>query len=86
MRSYIVYVLGIVALVILMSATGFYAAEIGTNQNLDSYGDALWWAIVTVTTIGYGDIFPVTVAGRLVGTFLMFAGIGFTLFFRTLPA
>lgn len=76
MRSYIVYVLGIVALVILTSATGFYAAEIGTNQNLDSYGDALWWAIVTVTTIGYGDIFPVTVAGRLVGAFLMFAGIG----------
>ncbi len=76
MRSYIVYVLGIVALVILTSATGFYAAEFGTNQNLDSYGDALWWAIVTVTTIGYGDIFPVTVAGRLVGAFLMFAGIG----------
>ncbi len=76
MRSYIVYVLGIVALVILTSATGFYAAEIGTNQNLDSYGDALWWAIVTVTTIGYGDIFPVTVAGRFVGAFLMFAGIG----------
>ncbi len=76
MRSYIVYVLGIVALVILTSATGFYAAEIGTNQNLDSYGDALWWAIVTVTTVGYGDIFPVTVAGRLVGALLMFAGIG----------
>lgn len=76
MRSYIVYVLGIVALVILTSATGFYAAEIGTNQNLDSYGDALWWAIVTVTTVGYGDFFPVTVAGRLVGALLMFAGIG----------
>ncbi|HUR32395.1 MAG TPA: NAD-binding protein [Vicinamibacterales bacterium] len=76
MRSYLVYVLGVVALVVLTSATGFYVAEIGTNQNLDSFGDAIWWAVVTVTTIGYGDIFPVTLLGRLVGGFLMFAGIG----------
>lgn len=76
MRSYLVYVLGIVALVVLTSATGFYAAELGHNQNLHSFGDAIWWAIVTVTTIGYGDIFPVTTLGRVVGGFLMFAGIG----------
>jgi voltage-gated potassium channel Kch len=76
MRSYLVYVLGVVALVILTSATGFYVAESGTNQNVDGFGDAVWWAVVTVTTIGYGDIFPVTTMGRLVGGFLMFAGIG----------
>jgi voltage-gated potassium channel Kch len=76
MRSYLVYVLGVVALVILMSASGFYFAESGTNQNVDSFGDAIWWAVVTVTTIGYGDIFPVTTLGRFVGGFLMFAGIG----------
>jgi voltage-gated potassium channel Kch len=76
MRSYLAYVLGVVALVVLTSATGFYFAESGTNQNVDSFGDAIWWAIVTVTTIGYGDIYPVTVLGRIVGGFLMFAGIG----------
>jgi len=76
MRSYLLYVLGVVAAVVLTSATGFYFAELGTNQNLHGFGDAVWWAIVTVTTIGYGDIFPVTVLGRIVGGFLMFAGIG----------
>ena len=42
-----------------------------------SLGDAVWWAIVTVTTVGYGDISPATVGGRLVGVMLMMMGIGF---------
>jgi voltage-gated potassium channel len=40
-------------------------------------GDALWWSIVTVTTVGYGDISPQTVLGRMVATVLMIMGIGF---------
>jgi voltage-gated potassium channel Kch len=76
MRSYLAYVLGVVALVVVTAALGFYAAERGINPNVDSLGDAFWWSIVTVTTIGYGDIYPVTTLGRVVGAFLMFAGIG----------
>jgi voltage-gated potassium channel len=39
-------------------------------------GDALWWAVVTATTIGYGDLSPVTVEGRLIAVVLMLTGIG----------
>ncbi len=39
-------------------------------------GDALWYAVVTLTTVGYGDLFPVTTLGRITGVFIMFAGVG----------
>ena len=46
------------------------------EANIVTGGDALWWAIVTITTVGYGDFFPVTALGRLTGVFVMFAGVG----------
>jgi voltage-gated potassium channel len=46
------------------------------GSNIHSYPDALWWAIVTVTTVGYGDRFPVTGGGRTVAVVLMLVGIG----------
>jgi voltage-gated potassium channel len=46
------------------------------GSNIHSYGDALWWAIVTVTTVGYGDRYPVTPGGRIVAVVLMLVGIG----------
>ena len=45
------------------------------NANITTGGDALWWGIVTVTTVGYGDQFPVTPGGRIVGVFLLVAGV-----------
>lgn len=42
---------------------------------IHSYGGALWWAVVTVTSVGYGDQYPVTVAGRAVAVVLMITGI-----------
>jgi voltage-gated potassium channel len=44
-----------------------------------SLGDGMWWAFVTVTTVGYGDVTPVTTAGRIVAVALMLGGIGFLL-------
>ncbi|HET9497117.1 MAG TPA: ion transporter [Candidatus Limnocylindria bacterium] len=46
------------------------------DASITTGGDALWWGIVTMTTVGYGDFFPVTAAGRLTAAFVMFAGIG----------
>jgi voltage-gated potassium channel len=44
--------------------------------NITTGGDALWWAIVTLTTVGYGDKYPVTAGGRLTGVFVMVASVG----------
>jgi hypothetical protein len=46
------------------------------DANITTAGDALWWGFVTITTVGYGDQFPVTLLGRTMGVFLMLAGIG----------
>lgn len=56
-----------------LSALVFYFLEHPHNSNVHSYGDALWWAAVTMTTIGYGDIVPVTPLGKFVafGTVLI---------------
>jgi len=50
--------------------------ENAKGSNIHNYPDALWWAIVTVTTVGYGDRFPVTGGGRAVAIVLMLVGIG----------
>ncbi|MGP0029287.1 MAG: potassium channel family protein [Acidimicrobiales bacterium] len=50
--------------------------ENAKGSNIHSYPDALWWAIVTVTTVGYGDRYPVTEGGRAVAVVLMLVGIG----------
>jgi voltage-gated potassium channel len=46
------------------------------DANIKTGGDALWWSIVTITTVGYGDFYPVTGLGREVGVVVMFAGVG----------
>jgi voltage-gated potassium channel len=46
------------------------------NANIKNASDALWWAYVTVTTVGYGDRYPVTNAGRIVGVLLLTIGVG----------
>lgn len=54
----------------------FYTFEQGVNPNVNNYFDAVWWSIITVTTVGYGDIAPVTIAGRVIAIVLILGGMG----------
>jgi voltage-gated potassium channel len=45
------------------------------GATINSFGKAIWWSITTVTTVGYGDVYPVTNAGRVIAVFLMIGGI-----------
>jgi voltage-gated potassium channel len=51
------------------------AVDESGDGSIKTFGDALWWALTTVTTVGYGDKFPVTAAGRGIGAALMLARI-----------
>jgi voltage-gated potassium channel len=50
--------------------------ESDPERNIRSFPDGLWWAVTTVTTVGYGDRFPITPTGRLIGAGVMIVGIG----------
>ncbi|WBB73911.1 potassium channel family protein [Micromonospora sp. WMMD1128] len=72
-----VYVATTTVLLVLVSALAVLDAErSGPDANIASFGDALWWATVTITTVGYGDYYPVTTMGRFVALGLMIGGIG----------
>jgi voltage-gated potassium channel len=63
--------------ILVLGTGGLYFFEHPTNHGVQSIGDAAWWSIVTVTTVGYGDIFPTTPGGRIVAAGVMLVGIGF---------
>jgi voltage-gated potassium channel len=69
---------------IVFGALGVYLTEAEyAGANIKSLSDAFWWAIQTVSTVGYGDVYPVTPEGRIIGIFVMFAGIGILATFIT---
>jgi voltage-gated potassium channel Kch len=70
-------VLLLVVLVLEFASIGVLAAERGAaDANIETASDALWWGYVTITTVGYGDRFPVTNEGRVVGVVLLTIGVG----------
>jgi len=73
----VVYAVSGVLLLIYTSALAVFDKErYLPGTKIDSFGIAIWWAITTVTTVGYGDVYPITNAGRVIAVLLMIGGIG----------
>jgi voltage-gated potassium channel len=62
--------------ILVLTSFGMFIAEQGVNDAVNSPLDALWWGVVTMTTVGYGDIYPITPEGRVAAAILMVLGIG----------
>ena len=70
------FALSLAAFTWITSAAAFTVVEdVGENGRLHTFGDACWWSISTITTVGYGDVYPVTPIGRVIGAFTMIVGI-----------
>jgi voltage-gated potassium channel len=61
---------------VVFSSLAVLGCEPGQGGHIDSAGDALWWALSTMATVGYGDVYPVTFEGRAIAVVLMSAGVG----------
>lgn len=61
--------------VMVLTSIALYVAERGVNATVDSPFDAFWWGISTLTTVGYGDVYPMTPEGRIAAAVLMLLGI-----------
>lgn len=71
-----IYVGGATTLLIFCASLAILNAERGhQHANITTFGDALWWAITTMTTVGYGDHYPVTAEGRMIAVGLMIGGV-----------
>lgn len=66
----------IAILMLIFSSIAILQVETDPNSNIKSAEDALWWAFTTITTVGYGDRYPVTTEGRIIAALLMTAGVG----------
>lgn len=68
--------LSVAGLVWITSAVAFTLVEdVGPGKRINSFGDALWWSASTISTVGYGDIYPVTSIGRVIAVFTMIVGV-----------
>ncbi|MAD98497.1 MAG: voltage-gated potassium channel [Flavobacteriaceae bacterium] len=82
-REEIILFFMVASILIFLSAAGIYFFENQAQpERFSSIFDSLWWAVVTLTTVGYGDVFPVTIGGKIFTFFVLIIGVGIV----TLPA
>jgi len=68
---------GLVGVILwVFASVAILQVEVGDGANIKTAEDALWWTLTTMTTVGYGDRYPVTSEGRFVGAILMIVGVG----------
>jgi len=71
-------IMGLSTISIIFGAFGIYLVEAGKpDSTINNLHDALWWSVETITTVAYGEYYPVTATGRIIATVMMFAAIGF---------
>jgi len=63
--------------VVIIGTIAIYAVESQTESEINTILDAVWWTVATITTVGYGDIVPLSELGRIIGIFYMFFGVTF---------
>jgi voltage-gated potassium channel len=71
------YAAAVALATVLVGGIVFTSVEEGHNGKVSSAWDGVWWAVTTVTTVGYGDVYPHTTSGRIIGITIMLVGIGF---------
>ena len=77
-KTKLFYGLAIYLFVIIFGSAAVFYIERGVNPDLHSLGDGFWYMIQTITTVGYGDVVPVTHAGKIIGLIAMFTAIAFS--------
>lgn len=76
-REELMLFLGLTAIMLFVSAAGIYIFEHSAQpETFSSIFSSLWWAVVTLTTVGYGDVYPVTAGGRIFTTMILMIGLG----------
>lgn len=76
-KEQIILFMGVTLVLIYFAAIGIYYFENEAQpEHFSSIFDSLWWSIVTLTTVGYGDVYPITVGGRIFTFFILLIGLG----------